>query len=73
MNPRVRAAASSASYVPLSHSTPTECRPQRAAAHSVVPVPANGSSTVSFSTENIRMSRSASSLGNAALRPRGVA
>ena len=40
--------------------------PARAAASIVVPVPTNGSSTVSFAKLNIRMSLSASSSGNGA-------
>lgn len=47
-------------------SKPTLLRPQRAAATHVVPVPTNGSSTVSPTKENMRTNRSASDKGNGA-------
>jgi len=46
-----------------SSSTLMELRPQRLAATAVLPVPANGSSTVSSMNENIRINRSANSTG----------
>jgi len=68
--PRVTADSLRARYAARSHSTPSAFRRNSMAAQRVVPVPANGSSTVSPMTENIRMRRSGIACGNAPERPR---